>query len=388
MANPHKAPFPEKFMKVIDHIQRLDEKGVLYYLDYTEDYYELEDYVSMLVIKPGCSTFVHKNKENEYFMGRNYDFSHYRYGDNSDPLDVTGLNIVVRGNNPKAKYKSIGVADGYWMDAAHGTMFAGVPDDGKTDISAAAFLPFLCMDGLNEKGVAVSIMWLPTEAKWTETDYVSPDTIPEKDAESTFIYDEPGKVPGKLEYRAKNGSLAINTADHKTWRANTNFSVHQDDPGKKTVYHPVLMRMILDTCASVDEAVRLTQQVNVQSSMPDSDYHILVADRSGKSVILEWVHNRLNVVETNHATNYFITREDHYGTGYERDDLLKAALAKYKDCMSAKAAEHLLALVSQDRHENRHEGFTQWSAVYNFVQGTLKLFVHMDYDRCYEYRVL
>ena len=387
MANPHAAPFPEKFMKVIDNIQRLDERGVLYYLDYTENYYELQDYVSMLTAKPGCSTFVHKNKDDEYFMGRNYDFSHYRFADRSNLDDVTGLNIVVRGNNPMARYKSIGIADGYWMDAFRGSMFEGVLDDGKTDISAAAFLPFLCMDGLNEKGLAVSIMWLPTEVEWTEVDYVSPETVDPKDKDTTFIYEEAGKVPQKLEYKAKNGSLAINTVDRKTWKANTNFAVHQNDPDKKTVYHPVLMRMMLDNCASVDEALYLTSQVNVQSAMTDSDYHILVADKSGKSVVLEWVNDQLNIVETNHATNYFISREDHYGAGYERDDLLVSTLKKFKDCMSAKAAKHALALVSQDRHENKDVGFTQWSAIYNFVQGTLKLYVHMDYDKCYEYKI-
>ncbi|MBQ0036387.1 MAG: linear amide C-N hydrolase, partial [Firmicutes bacterium] len=172
--------------------------------------------------------------------------------------------------------------------------------------------------------------------------------------------------------------------DKITYKANKNLAVNQNEPNKKTILHPVLMRRMLDYCKDVDEAIELAKTYNVKSPMPDSDYHIMLSDKSGKSVILEWVDNKMNVVETNHGTNYYLSRDDHYGYGQDRDEVVTNNL---KDVMSEKEVMNLLEEVSQNPFKKKYIGFTQWSSVYNLNKNTLKLSIFLDYDKQYEFKI-
>lgn len=383
--NPRKRILPFGVGKAIDGIRKEDERGLLYYMDYRADYYKLEKYTSMLTAS-GCSTFLAKNEEGNYLLGRNYDFSHYRFNKKGGPEDITSLIIVVRTDNPKAKYKTLGVVDGFWLDFAKGSFFEGVPSDGTTDMTRLAMAPFVIMDGVNEAGLATSIMHLPTENDWNETEYRSPDSLDEKEKETAIIYEKSGERPDRFDVMVKNNALAINTADRLTWKADKNHAVDQREEGKPTTMHPILMRKMLDMCGNVDEAVELAGTFNMKSPLPDNDYHIMLADRSGKSVILEWVNNELEVIETTHGTNYYLGREDRYGYGMDRDEIVEKTLNE-KHFLSEKEAMELLEEVSQNPFKGKYVGFTQWSGVYDLSRASLKLSIFLDYDKSFDYRI-
>jgi len=332
VVRPHRPILPEPFVKMLNNVVRLDQKGLLYEVHYTEDYYQLEKYLDLLV-DAGCSTMVAKNVEGQVLMGRNYDYRHYKFNQKSEETtkDLTGLIVVVHGENPAAKYRSLGVADGFWMDAKNGTCFAGTPDDGKTDMTALAFLPFICMDGVNEKGLAVSIMQLPI--------------------------DENAEPPVDL------------------------------DPNKKTVLHPVLMRLMLDNCASVDEAVAFAGTFNLRSALNTKDFHILVCDSTGKSVILEWHRNIFTATPVNFSTNHYISTESKFGNGAERDAIIQAAFGKYNQGMPERIVKRTLELVSQNPFDGSCKGFTQWSTIYNLSDLSMKLWIQGDYEKGYEYQL-
>lgn len=385
MKNPRKKLLPWGIGRTIDNIKKIDDRGLLYYMDYKANYYSLEKYVAMIAdAKPGCSTFYTHNENGDALLGRNYDFSHYRFNKKTEEKDITSLILLVKTNNRKAKYKTIGVIDGFWLDFANGTFFEGVPSDGKTNMTRLAMAPFIIMDGINEVGLATSIMHLPTENDWQEVDYREPDSLDEKEKEIAIITNEKGKLPERYDYKVKNNALFINTEDKITYKANKNLAVNQNEPNKKTILHPVLMRRMLDYCKDVDEAIELAKTYNVKSPMPDSDYHIMLSDKSGKSVILEWVDNKMNVVETNHGTNYYLSRDDHYGYGQDRDEVVTNNL---KDVMSEKEVMNLLEEVSQNPFKKKYIGFTQWSSVYNLNKNTLKLSIFLDYDKQYEFKI-
>lgn len=384
MSNPHKLPFPQEFHTLLDSIKKEDEQGLIYSIDYNQDYYLLQEYANKLT-DPGCSTFVSRNLAKEAIMGRNYDYKHFKHNAKAPDSEVTGLCVVVRGNNPKAKYRSIGLADGFFMDNAHGSLFEGTLDDGTTDISPAALLPFLCMDGVNEKGLSVAIMALSVECDWQEVPYRAFEELTEDEKEAAIVFKEAGQVPGQ-DPRLKRNAYAINEADRKTWVAKRRFGVHQQEPGKKTVFHTLLMRMMLDYCASTDESIALAQSVNMITPIAGADFHILITDRSGKTVVLEWIDNKLVVLDENCSTNYYLGREDHYGLGFERKDIIQAAVNKYAyNGMPEEMAMHALALCSQDCRNGSDRGFTQWSAIYNLEQLTLKLWLRMDYSKAFTY---
>ena len=383
MPNPHNLPLPKEFLDITEGVVRVDEKGLLYNLEYNANYYLLEPYLDMLV-SAGCSTFVTPTLNDEKIMCRNYDFKHFRYNKPTTDDDMTGLMVVVHTKNPAAKYESVGVADAFWLDAAHGTYFEGTLDDGKTDISPLAFVPFICMDGMNEKGLALSIMHLPTENSFEELEYIEPDTLDEKAAMTAVIYSEPGKEPQKQDIKLKKDAIVINTADKRAWKV-VKKSMQGEEDGKKGCYHTVLMRLMLDNCATVEEAIYLANTINIKSAMPGQDYHIMAADESGASAILEWTDKGLNVIRTNHGTNYYLSREDHFGYGHDRDEILKAAINYYSRGMSEDAAVHTLALTSQDCRIDSNVSYSQYSCIYNMTDKSLKVFIAMDFDMGYEY---
>ena len=131
--NTHVLAQDEAMIKSLESMKRVDEKGYLYHMECNYDYYKLSPQL-LKVIDAGCSTFFTKNLNNEYILCRNYDYSHFLHNDRHN--DRTGINVIVEGRNPNAKYKSIGVCDAFWLDYQNGTYGNGSFDDGKTDLSA------------------------------------------------------------------------------------------------------------------------------------------------------------------------------------------------------------------------------------------------------------
>lgn len=62
----------------------------------------------------------------------------------------------------------------------------------------------------------------------------------------------------------------------------------QKDENKKNITSTTMQRMILDYCATVDEAVEMIEGFNLHDSAKSS-FHYMIADATGKSAILEWL---------------------------------------------------------------------------------------------------
>ena len=148
--------------------------------------------------------------------------------------------------------------------------------------------------------------------------------------------------------------------------------------------------MALDSCASVEEAVALFGSVNVKGAMPGEDYHIMVADTTGKSRLIEWVGDEMMVTDINHATNHYVAKEDlFYKNGpCGRDEVLKAGLYRTrKNGMREDFAENLMKLVVQDPTNGADTGKTQYSCIYNLNRRTMKIFAWGDMSRSWEYKL-
>ena len=87
------------------------------------------------------------------------------------------------------------------------------------------------------------------------------------------------------------------------------------DSKKKNVQTTVAIRYILDKCATVDEAVKFLDSVNMypvdvdRGSKQPKAYHFAIADNKGKSVVAEWVDEKLVVTDTKIVTNHNLSIE-------------------------------------------------------------------------------
>ena len=385
--NPHVRFQDGPFAEALDSIRRLDEKGYFYEMEIAADYYALEAEVEKICFGGGCSVMVTPNVKGETLYCRNYDYNHFPYGKITATTDLTGLDVIVHARNPQAKYESLGVADAYWLDAVGGTFFAGVLDDGKTDVSRAAIMPFVCMDGINTAGLAVGILALSPDGDWQPIDYVEYADLDDETKKATILLKREAMRPWRDVGEVENGTLVFNVYEKLGWKFVQRPSVEQKVPGRPTLTQTTLMRRFLDYCGTVEEAIALAQETNVKAPLSILNFHLVVADRSGRSVVMEWVDDKLRVNDIDHVTNFYVTRRGSRAHGGDRDQVLAAALDRWPYGMPEYAAKGALQVCAANLPLTKIGSFTYWSSIYNLSQGTLKLWHMTDYDKCYEFKL-
>ena len=267
-----------------------------------------------------CTSFQARNASAEgadgWLFGRNYDF-------------FKNPTLVLRAS-PKKGYRSISTCDlshlGYTLEKLPTSLAA------KALCLAAVYAP---MDGMNEKGLCISIMALPKQAAW-------------------------------------------------------------QDSGKPIAGTSILMRLVLDRCATVEEALRLVQSVDVRHDQSvGGGYHYLVADAQGhcaaiefdlfdgwKTMILEKPSDAGYMLMTNHLLNpkYYTTEPDPVlGNPHSRSWWRYAEADSYLGERSGivtpdEAAECLSRVHWKDLvWDNGMVEDTQWSNVYDQSALTLTL---------------
>lgn len=225
--------------------------------------------------------------------------------------------------------------DGYASVSTVNLSFAGYSADDlpAEGISASSFLtlaaPFLPFDGMNEKGVAIALLAVP-EAQPPQGD----------------------------------DKVTLNTT--------------------------TAIRLVLDKAASMDEAVELLRQYNLYFSA-DVQCHYLIADATGKSVIVEYWDGELQVVEPDAdyqiASNFVAYNGMNLGEGFtefERYDAVKARIEEGNGILNEDDAAALLADIGV--HDGS-EDLLQWSAVYNLTQLNGHIFAHRNTDNVMDFKL-
>ena len=109
--------------------------------------------------------------------------------------------------------------------------------------------------------------------------------------------------------------------------AGDNEETHQktDKPDLTTT---TAIRLLLDRAANVDEAVELLKQYDMNSSI-GAAHHFSLADKSGKSVVVEYVNGEMLVAETNIVTNHYLADSPKKGIGDEESHLRFDNVSKF-----------------------------------------------------------
>lgn len=277
-----------------------------------------------------CTTFQAINSEtgDSWIFGRNYDYF-------KDPS-------LVLTSHPRDGYASLSVCDlshlGYSLEKLP-TKLAS-----KALCLAAVYAP---MDGINEKGLCVSIMALPKQAAWQDT-------------------------------------------------------------GKPVVGTSIYMRLMLDRCATVEEALELTRSLDIRHDQKaGGGYHYLIADAQGHCAAVEFdlhdgwktlITEKPDTVAYMHMTNhllhpkYYTTEENpELGNPHSRSWWRYGEVKTYMDAREGRVtldeAQECLANVHWKDlvWENGTVEDTQWSNVYDQSALTLRLRDWYDYDTTHEF---
>lgn len=146
------------------------------------------------------------------------------------------------------------------------------------------------------------------------------------------------------------------------------------DTDKKDLIVYSTIRMLLDKCASVDEAVEMLKNYDI-CCMGRHWYHLFVTDKSGKAVIVEWMNGDTFAVEDVAATNFFLHDDEHSKDIDGRYRRIKEALGE-NGTMSKETAMDTLANVKDK---------TCWSVIYDLDNFSFDVCFYEDFDKTYSF---
>ncbi|MDE6971871.1 MAG: linear amide C-N hydrolase [Lachnospiraceae bacterium] len=251
----------------------------------------------------GCSTLSVENQDGGYLFGRNFDWN-----------ACNGLIVSARSENSYASVSTVN------MDfiRAGGIDISKLPDSVRAIVSLYAPL-----DGMNEKGLAVSV---------------------------NMIQD----------------SVSVN-----------------QDTAKPDLTTTTAVRLLLDKAANVEEALEHLQQYDFHSSM-GMMVHLALADAEGRSVAVEYVDNEMIVIETPVVTNFYLADGEKQGIGtaqsHTRYEILTQMLEE-RGAMTETEVRDALDSVSKDNFGEFES--TEWSIVMNQETKELIYYHRENYETAY-----
>ena len=274
-----------------------------------------------------CSAYEAHNENGDNIMGRNFDY-----------LDAP---CYVVWTHPKNAYASISMVDGTFMLTTDRLK----PKSAKGRLQSM-LAPYLCLDGMNEKGFAISILQIHADGTKQKT-------------------------------------------------------------GKTNMFTTAMVRCCLDKCASVAEAIELFKSFDIHDTIAvgyslGCCFHYMLTDASGDAAVIEYVNNEMRVIrpdETGHdklfVTNFFLVKDGgkdmkaYDPEGMERYDIIADTLTENKGVLSFEQSFDLLSDVHLNyRHDNNlYDITTLWSCLYNNSRKTMSLAARMDYSKIYTFDV-
>ncbi len=254
----------------------------------------------------GCSTIAVRTPEGESLFGRNFDWNH--------------CEAMVVLSYPENGYASVSTVN---LDFISQGGLAGMAmKQDKIKTIAALYAP---LDGMNEKGLAVSVNMIQDSAS-IEQDTEKPD-------------------------------ITTTTA----------------------------IRLLLDKAATVDEALELLGQYDMHASM-GMMVHFALADADGKSVAVEYVGNEMVLTETPVLTNFYLAQGEKNGIGtaqsHTRYDMLMERLEE-SGTMDMEDVRDALGSVSKGNFGEFES--TEWSIVFNQTNGQAVYYHRENYEQGYSF---
>ncbi len=258
----------------------------------------------------GCSTITARNVDGEVLFGRNFDWN--------------SCDAMIVMSYPENAYASISTVNADFIRQGAGGMASLALKTDAVRTIAALYAP---LDGMNEKGFAVSV---------------------------NMIQD---------------------------------FATIDQNTEKPDITTTTAVRLLLDKAGTVEEALELLGQYDMHASM-GMMVHLALADALGNSVAVEYVGNEMIVTETPVVTNFYLAEGEKYGIGtkqsHERYEILMNCL-KEKPVMEITEVRDALDRVSKDNFGEFES--TEWSIVFCLSEGKAIYYHRENYNQEYTFSI-
>lgn len=143
------------------------------------------------------------------------------------------------------------------------------------------------------------------------------------------------------------------------------------------------IRLLLNQAATVEEAISLLEQYDLHASMGYM-IHFAIADTMGNSVVLEYVDNKMLVVETPVVTNFYLAEGKKYGIGtsqsHDRYEILMGHLHQSPEMTMGDVREALSSVSKKNFGEFES---TEWSIVFNQSSGLVEYYHRENFENVY-----
>lgn len=161
----------------------------------------------------------------------------------------------------------------------------------------------------------------------------------------------------------------------------------EQNTDKPDITTTTAVRLLLDQAADVEEAIELLNSYDLHASFGYM-VHFAIADKSGRSVVVEYVNNEMIVTETPVATNFYLSEGEKNGIGtqqsHERYEILMNRL-KGSETMEMNDVRDALDSVSKDNFGEFES--TEWSIVMNQSTGEVRYYHRENYTEPYVFTI-
>ena len=161
--------------------------------------------------------------------------------------------------------------------------------------------------------------------------------------------------------------------------AGDNAVTHQDT-GKPDLTTSSAIPFLLKNASDVDEALYLLSIIDMHSDV-GAAHHYAMSDANGKSVVVEYVNNRMVVVKTPAVTNHYLCDEKHNVGLMEQDKRYDYLCKRFETTGGVMDEKNLnTAIFSVSQAENEHSLGTAWTMVMNLTQKKVTYYSRRHYD--------
>ena len=140
------------------------------------------------------------------------------------------------------------------------------------------------------------------------------------------------------------------------------------------------IRVLLDKAANVEEALQLLESCDMHSDI-DFSHHLAISDAKGKSVVVEWVDNKMLVEESPLCTNHYLaeSRMKDYSIysedSHRRYDSMKQMRDSLPTMNPSDVTESIRRVAAKE--------MTRWSVVFDSKALTATYYQYSDFSKPY-----